>query len=226
MPSKNGAAIVLAHGSSGTRADLLPEARALTGAGFGVLLFDFPGHGESDGKVTWGEPDRAAFEAAVTFAGAQPDVKDGRVGAFGFSLGSAVALAVAARDPRVKAVVLAGPLTTLEAQLSYENGSWGPVTQLPALWVQRGEGLPVDTMRPIDDVGRPRAAPPAARRGRGRPHVLAGDGQGAPRRGGRAARAVDRAGGGPRRVLHRRARGLAGPRRRVLRAHAASLSLV
>src|SRR4051794_15993395 len=46
VPSRNGAAVLLAHGSWGTRADMLGEARALGRAGFGVMLFDWPGHGE------------------------------------------------------------------------------------------------------------------------------------------------------------------------------------
>lgn len=153
-PSKNGASIVLAHGSSGTRTDLASAGHVLADGGFGVMLFDFPGHGESEGKVTWGDADRAAFASAVDFVAAQPDVVGGRIGAYGFSLGSAIVAAEAAGDPRVRAIVLAGPLTTLHDQLAYENRSWGPVTQLPALWVQRSEGLPVDTMRPIDDVPR------------------------------------------------------------------------
>jgi alpha-beta hydrolase superfamily lysophospholipase len=153
-PSRNGAAIVLTHGSSGTRAGVVSPARILADAGFGVLLFDFPGHGESEGRVTWAEPDRAALATAVGFAAAQPDVHGGRVGVYGFSMGSAIALSEAVDDRRVHALALAGPLTTLHDQLAYENRSWGPITQLPAIWVQRSEGLPVDTMRPIDDARR------------------------------------------------------------------------
>src|SRR4051812_3312767 len=54
LPSRNGAAIVYVHGSPSDRSGLLPEARALARAGYGALLLDVPGHGESGGKATWG----------------------------------------------------------------------------------------------------------------------------------------------------------------------------
>lgn len=151
-PSRNGAAVVLAHGSPGVALDLLPEAKLLARHGYGVVLFDFPGHGASGGPVDWGVPSREALSAAIDFAAARPDVRAGRIGALGFSLGAAVVAAVAAHDARVRAVVLEGAFTTLEAQIRYEYRSWGPVTELPALYAQRAPGMPVDAIRPVDDV--------------------------------------------------------------------------
>src|SRR3982751_103797 len=40
IPTKSGAAVVAVHGSGGDRRDLLPEARLLAAAGYGVLLYD------------------------------------------------------------------------------------------------------------------------------------------------------------------------------------------
>src|SRR5690349_12256261 len=47
IPSRNGAAIILCHGSDGDRGGMLAHARALAPYGYGILLFDWPGHGES-----------------------------------------------------------------------------------------------------------------------------------------------------------------------------------
>jgi dipeptidyl aminopeptidase/acylaminoacyl peptidase len=147
VPSKNRAAVVFIHGSPGNRSELLAEGRALARGGFGVLLFDMPGHGDSGGRVAWSGADRAALVAATDYVAAQPDVDPGRIGAYGFSMGSSITAQVAARDPRLRAVVLAGAFTTEEQQLRYEFRKWGPITQLPALWAARREGLAIDELR-------------------------------------------------------------------------------
>jgi pimeloyl-ACP methyl ester carboxylesterase len=83
LPSKNGAAIVIAHGSNADRTDLLTEARALARKGYGVLLYDQPGHGESQGTVTLGKCEIDALGAALNFALARPGVDPQRLGAIG-----------------------------------------------------------------------------------------------------------------------------------------------
>ena len=75
IPSRNGAAVVLAHGSFGSRMDLAPEAVAFETAGFGALLFDWPGHGESEGGVTYGQAELEALRSAVSFVESQPGIE-------------------------------------------------------------------------------------------------------------------------------------------------------
>jgi alpha-beta hydrolase superfamily lysophospholipase len=106
IPSQNGAAVVLAHGSGADRSQLSTEARLLADAGFGVLAFDWPGHGESAGKVTYGPPERAALRAAVAFASSQPGVDARRIGALGFSVGAALVAVTAPEEPRLHAIAL------------------------------------------------------------------------------------------------------------------------
>src|SRR5207249_4938858 len=79
--SKNGAAVVLTHGSSANRSQINFEFTALARAGFGVLAFDWPGHGESGGAVRYGSPERAAFAGAVDWLTRRPDVNAKHVGA-------------------------------------------------------------------------------------------------------------------------------------------------
>ena len=52
VPSHNGAAVVLLPGSGSTRSAVLDHAVVLAGGGYGVLLFDARGHGES-GAAPW-----------------------------------------------------------------------------------------------------------------------------------------------------------------------------
>ena len=45
VPTRNRATVILTHGAGADRSQVLPEARTLVQGGFGVLLFDWPGHG-------------------------------------------------------------------------------------------------------------------------------------------------------------------------------------
>lgn len=153
LPSHNGAAVVLAHGHGGNRAQLVPEFRALARAGFGVLAFDWRAHGESGGEVsTWGQLEQEDLKAALDFACARKDVDPRRVGVLGFSVGAAVAVEVASRDPRVAALVLTGGLTTLEEATRYDMRGWGWLSQEPALWLLSLRGIEVASVRPIDKL--------------------------------------------------------------------------
>ena len=108
IPSRTGAIVILASGSSSDRRSMLPLARVLSRAGLGVLLFDWPGCGESDGRVGLGADEVAALRGAVAYAVRRPDLQDGRLGVVGFSMGAWLSLLEAADDPRIRSVVLEG----------------------------------------------------------------------------------------------------------------------
>jgi len=151
IPSANGAAIVLAHGYAWNRLMLLPEARILAAQGYGVLLFDFRGHGESaDALVTWGDHERRDFGAAVDFVAAQPGVE--RIGAIGFSMGAVTLAQVAALDGRLDAVVVEAAFPTLAGEISYRTRALGPLSQIPSLRALRRSVVDVDDVEPIDDL--------------------------------------------------------------------------
>ena len=108
-PSRNGAAIVFVHGSGGSRQGPRRQARLLASHGYGVLLYDARGRGESDGDPqgfdwTW-QPD---IDAAVEYLKARPDVRDGRIGGVGLSAGAEALIEAAARRADLRAVVAEG----------------------------------------------------------------------------------------------------------------------
>jgi pimeloyl-ACP methyl ester carboxylesterase len=109
VPSQNGAAVMVIHGSSGARIRPLDHARMLVRHGYGVLLFDVRGHGESDGATNafgWGaHPDAIA---ASEYLSSRPDVDDGRVGVMGVSMGAEIALDAATYAPAFRAIVADG----------------------------------------------------------------------------------------------------------------------
>ena len=77
--------------------------------GYGVLLLDMRGYGLSEGDANafgWGAA--ADVEAAVAFLQRRPDVRDGRIGGLGLSVGGEQMLEAAAGDPGLRAVVSEG----------------------------------------------------------------------------------------------------------------------
>ncbi len=153
-PSRNGAAVVLAHGSGGDRREVLDAARALAGGGYGVLLFDWPGHGESEGVIRFGAPERRTLAAAVAHAARQPDVDPRRVGVYGFSIGALLAAQVAADDPAIRAVVLAASPTSVDELTRHEYAAKGRAALWGAVLGDRLGGLRPDDPQPIAVVRR------------------------------------------------------------------------
>ncbi len=151
VPSRNGAAIILAHGYAGTRCDLLLEAEILSGDGYGVLLFDLRGHGISGGdKVTFGDRERRDLAAAVDFVIEQPGVDPERIGALGFSMGGATVTESAAHDPRLKAVVIEAAFADLRETTRYRARLLGPLSKTLAVWSVQHQGVHLDEVRPVD----------------------------------------------------------------------------
>jgi pimeloyl-ACP methyl ester carboxylesterase len=154
VPSRNRAAIVLTHGTSGDRRGALPEAAVLASHGFGVLLYDFPGHGESEGEVHWDEGEAASVVAALDFLAARADVSPDKLAVGGFSMGGLIAVRVAAHEPRVRALALVGTPPDLSELIRGEYRKWGKLAADPALLALTRHGMTLDRDRPIDVVAK------------------------------------------------------------------------
>ena len=75
--SKNGAAVVLVHGGGGDRTGPLAHAALLRRNGYGVLVYDSRGRGESEGTPNaWGWGWEKDVDGALAFL-ARDDVEDG-----------------------------------------------------------------------------------------------------------------------------------------------------
>jgi fermentation-respiration switch protein FrsA (DUF1100 family) len=105
VPSRNGAAVI----SYPTRKGKLPQARMLANHGYGVLLLDARGYDGSQGDPNiFGWDDARDINAAVAWLQKQPDVRDGRIGGIGFSVGGEMMLQAAASNKGLRAVVSEG----------------------------------------------------------------------------------------------------------------------
>ena len=108
-PSRNRAAVVVVHGAGGDRTGAVAHAELLARHGFGVLVYDSRGRGESEGSPVgfgWGWPKDVA--GALAFLRERPDVDPVRIGGLGLSRGADVLIQVAAEDRTLKAVVADG----------------------------------------------------------------------------------------------------------------------
>jgi hypothetical protein len=108
-PSANGAAVLVVHGGGSDRTGSVAHASMLARHGYGVLLYDARGRGESDGTPNnygwdWGKD----VDGALDFLAQRDDVEPGRIGALGLSTGADVLIEVAAERSDVHALVTDG----------------------------------------------------------------------------------------------------------------------
>jgi len=150
VPPRGQAVVILCAGSEADRSAMLADARNLSGGGLGVLLFDWPGRGESGGAIQFGATERDALEGALDFLLTRPGSEALRVGALGFSMGGYTVAQVASFDHRLGAVVLAGTPTDIVDQTRAEYARAGRAAQYGALLAVARAGVRVHEMRPID----------------------------------------------------------------------------
>jgi uncharacterized protein len=136
----SGFTFVIFNGNAGNRSFRAPLAIPLASAGHGVLLFDYRGYGENPGR-----PSEAGLmadaHAARSFLEGRADVDWRRLVYFGESLGSAVAVALAAEHPPA-GLILRSPFTSLVDVGRFHY------PMLPVRWLLR------DRYTSIDRIGR------------------------------------------------------------------------
>ena len=171
VPSRNRTAVLLSHGSGGSRERVAAHVRMLARHGYGVLALDSPGNGESQGHSNGlGYNAQPALDAALGWLSRRPDVDPQRIAGFGTSLGAEVLLEAAARDPRLRAVVADGPTRPMDAHEGRDPAL--PERAFGAVWLQAVRAVTGMREAPSLIGLMPRIAP--------RPVLLIAGGVGAP----------------------------------------------
>ena len=117
VPSRNGAAVLVDHGSGGSRERVVGHIRMLARHGYGVLALDLPGNGESEGHSNGlGDNAQPAVDAALDWLSRRDGVDPDRIAGYGLSLGAEVLIEAAAGDERLRAVVADGATRPEDAQ--------------------------------------------------------------------------------------------------------------
>jgi uncharacterized protein len=139
VPSRNGAAVISFPGRKGPQ----KPARLLARHGYGVLLFDRRGEGESDGDPNLlGWQGTRDIGAAIAFLKGRPEVDDERIGGLGLSVGGEMMLEEAAENDELRAVVSEGAGIRSVREAVHLGGSeklvaswlFGVVTVGTAVW--------------------------------------------------------------------------------------------
>ncbi len=160
VPSRNGAAIVLVHGGGGDRQGTILHARMLAKAGYGVLLYDARGRGESAGHENaagwqWDRDVRGAV-SFLTSRGID------HIGLLGLSTGAEAVVTEAASDKRVEAVVADGLQARTAADASHlsfgDRISIEPSFAVAGIEIRlaRGEAQPRPLIDVVHEVARTR----------------------------------------------------------------------
>ncbi|MGH2567572.1 MAG: alpha/beta hydrolase [Bacteroidota bacterium] len=106
--------ILYLHGVGDCKIGGVALSRFFFNNGYNVFLYDSRQHGESEGRYcTYGFYEKNDVSTVVDYLEKRDDISLGNVGVFGTSMGAAVALQAAARDPRIKAVVAEAGFTDL-----------------------------------------------------------------------------------------------------------------
>lgn len=156
--------IVFCHGHAGSMDPDIKYAPAVHDSGYNVLMFDFRGHGRSEGqRVSMGYRERLDLLGAVDYLRSRGI---DRVGVLGFSMGGAVAISTAPQSEDIRAVVCDGGFTRLGnaiARGARERGWPGWVAALVSPLIicfaslRLGSWLPrADPVRWVDKIA-PRA---------------------------------------------------------------------
>jgi dienelactone hydrolase len=158
VPSRNRAAVVVFPGRRGP----VRHARLLARQGYGVLLLDRRGEGESEGAANlFGWAGERDLRAALDFVAQRPDVDPQRIGGLGLSVGGELLLQTAAHDRRLRAVVSEGAGVRSLAEHLHTPGV-GAAQRWATNWLVQTAAVAVlsDTAPPEDLAGAVRRIGP------------------------------------------------------------------
>ena len=107
--------VVIGHGLGANKSNFMPLVDLWHGLGYNVLIFDFRGHGHSEGHtVTFGAREKYDVRAAVDYLASRADLSAGKIVGYGVSFGGAALIQAAAEDRRIRALVVDSAFADIE----------------------------------------------------------------------------------------------------------------
>jgi len=99
--------VVIGHGLGANKSNFLPLVKLWHDLDYNVLIFDFRGHGQSQGHtLTFGLREKYDIIAAVDYLSGLSEIDPQKIVGYGVSFGAAAVIHAAAEDTRIRAVVV------------------------------------------------------------------------------------------------------------------------
>ena len=159
IPSQNNATIILQHGYSDNSSQLINIGLVLAEQGYGVLFFDFRGHGKSESAtVTLGLDETQDTDAAVAFLKQQTKSDNHKIGLLGNSMGGATAIIAAANNLNIDAVAVEGVFAELKEEVGIGITTQTPLPAKPfdsifMFLTEWKTGLAISDVAPVEEIG-------------------------------------------------------------------------
>ncbi len=116
LPGSGDKTVIIGHGLGANKSNFLSVVDLWHGLGFKVLIFDFRGHGQSEGHtISFGYKERKDIEAALDYLGTRRDVDPQKIMGYGVSFGGVAMIQAAAEDPRLQAIVIDSAYADMDA---------------------------------------------------------------------------------------------------------------
>ena len=154
---ENRATVILCHGLFATMDDMIDCIPFLHHTGYNVVAFDFRNCGRSEGKITTlGYYETAELNSAVDFVLKQESLSHNII-AWGKSMGAAVALLEASKNPNIQGVIAESSFLSFKqtiahhAKLLYGLPPF-PMVYLTIFWVKVRTGIDPDKVDIINAV--------------------------------------------------------------------------
>lgn len=166
LPARNGCTLICCHGINDNRAQWISQVADLHRLrGYGAVLFDFSGHGDSAGNmVTYGARETWDVAAVLDYLRQRGDVDLTRVGILGYSLGAITATIAAASLPELRCLVIESGFADLQRDIGmlfrrYTGLPAFPFANLIVFWGQILSNVRLSEIRPARVIGHisPRA---------------------------------------------------------------------
>jgi fermentation-respiration switch protein FrsA (DUF1100 family) len=152
--------IIFLHGVGDCKIAGIPFAQALYEKGFNLFLYDSRQHGESEGYYcTYGFYEKQDVSAVLSYLQSRTDIKIGKIGVFGTSMGGAVAILATALDHRITAVISEGTYTALRVVfVDYQKRiiklPWHFLRNVALVHSQKLAHFKARLVAPIEDIKR------------------------------------------------------------------------
>jgi pimeloyl-ACP methyl ester carboxylesterase len=156
LPARNGCMLICCHGIHDNKAQWLEQvARLHARSGYGALLFDFTGHGVSEGSmVTYGVYEQDDVRAVVEYLRTRGDVNMDGLAIMGYSLGAITSVLSAAVMPELQAVVIESGFADLPHDIEqlftrFTGLPSFPLANMTIFWGERLARVKLSQIRPV-----------------------------------------------------------------------------